>query len=358
MTWFDSRLVTHKPYGHRVTGGGIVAAGWPTNGRLLSVEAGDETHAKDHLVIISDDAGGAIVAWEVDHDYTTTNISVQHLLSSGALDPVWPQAGAVVCNATGRQVDATLATDGGGGAIVAWTDARDLSVPKRGTDIYAQRVDRYGELGSPEPAITGAVDVPADQGGHVALTWTASYLESAPYSVVTTYKLFRSDVPSPYLWQEVGSVPASGASSYTFDAPTLSDSSAAGAADAAFRVEARSAGGQVWASDPATAHSVDNLGVPGDGLPARLELSVTPNPTAAAASLRLALPRPGVLRLAVYDVGGRRVRLLAEGALDAGVRTIEWDLRDDRGRHVNPGLYFVRLDDSGETRFRRLAVGR
>ena len=45
----------------------------------------------------------------------------------------------------------------------------------------------------------------------------------------------------------------------------------------------------------------------------------------------------------IYDIGGRVVRHLAERAYPAGTHTARWDLRDDQGRAVARGVYFVRL---------------
>ncbi|MFN0151609.1 MAG: FlgD immunoglobulin-like domain containing protein [bacterium] len=47
--------------------------------------------------------------------------------------------------------------------------------------------------------------------------------------------------------------------------------------------------------------------------------------------------------LAVYDVSGRRVKTLASGTRPTGVGSIAWDGRDDGGRDVTSGTYFLRL---------------
>ncbi len=56
--------------------------------------------------------------------------------------------------------------------------------------------------------------------------------------------------------------------------------------------------------------------------------------------------------LAIHSVDGRRVRLLMRGALPAGERVVEWDGRDEAGRSVAPGVYFVewRFGAERETR--------
>lgn len=45
---------------------------------------------------------------------------------------------------------------------------------------------------------------------------------------------------------------------------------------------------------------------------------------------------------AVYDVFGRRVRTLVNGALPAGSTLFMWDGCAERGNRVSSGIYFVR----------------
>jgi hypothetical protein len=53
--------------------------------------------------------------------------------------------------------------------------------------------------------------------------------------------------------------------------------------------------------------------------------------------------------LAVFDVRGSMVRILAHGKLDAGLHRIEWDGTKDSGRMVSNGVYFYRLRIGSET---------
>jgi hypothetical protein len=69
----------------------------------------------------------------------------------------------------------------------------------------------------------------------------------------------------------------------------------------------------------------------------------SPNPFRGHAALRFGLSRAGEVRLEMFDVGGRRVRTLAEGMRSAGSHLVPWDGRDDGGRPVGAGIYFVRL---------------
>ncbi|MFH1502539.1 MAG: FlgD immunoglobulin-like domain containing protein, partial [Candidatus Eisenbacteria bacterium] len=93
--------------------------------------------------------------------------------------------------------------------------------------------------------------------------------------------------------------------------------------------------------------SVDSSGVE-DGL-VRLALHpARPNPFRGETELSFTLPSSQHAELAVYSVDGRLVRRLASGTAGAGANSAVWDGRDESGRRVGSGLYFVRLEaDSG-----------
>jgi carboxypeptidase T len=81
-----------------------------------------------------------------------------------------------------------------------------------------------------------------------------------------------------------------------------------------------------------------------------------PNPARSVAHLGIALPRAASLRLEIYDLQGRRVRTLASGRLGAGRYALAWDLRDDAGRPVAPGIYLARLSGEAGDRTRRIVL--
>ena len=94
-------------------------------------------------------------------------------------------------------------------------------------------------------------------------------------------------------------------------------------------------------------------------LPVRFVMSSpTPNPARDIATIRWSLPESGVVRLHLYDLEGRRVKILEDGLTQAGEHVRPIPLRDDAGRTLANGLYFLRLDWNGETRVQRLAVVR
>ncbi len=81
-----------------------------------------------------------------------------------------------------------------------------------------------------------------------------------------------------------------------------------------------------------------------------------PNPAAGGATIAFALPAAGSATVAVYDVAGRRVRELRRQSFDAGVQRLAWDGRDDDGRAVGDGVYFVRVESAARTSVARLTV--
>ena len=83
-----------------------------------------------------------------------------------------------------------------------------------------------------------------------------------------------------------------------------------------------------------------------------------PNTARDSATIKFSLAEAGDAALAVYDLSGRRVATLASGAAAAGEREIVWNLTDDGGAAVPPGVYIYRLQAPGGTAARRLVVAR
>jgi hypothetical protein len=73
-----------------------------------------------------------------------------------------------------------------------------------------------------------------------------------------------------------------------------------------------------------------------------------PNPANPQAKFLYVLPRSGGasygVKLRIYDVNGRLVRKLVDGAQPAGPHVAVWNGTDDLGRGVASGHYFARID--------------
>ncbi len=99
--------------------------------------------------------------------------------------------------------------------------------------------------------------------------------------------------------------------------------------------------------------------VPPAPTPAWLWLaSPAPNPARGATLLRYTLPSAAPVRLELFDLAGRRVRVIEEGERSAGDHATQFDGSDADGRAVAAGLYFVRLETGGRSATTRLVIAR
>jgi hypothetical protein len=114
-------------------------------------------------------------------------------------------------------------------------------------------------------------------------------------------------------------------------------------------------GGAGTCSDPSNQTGVED----GDPLPIPTALfGMSPNPLRGGISGRItfSLARAGHARLDVFDLQGRLVKTVADGDYPAGSQDLAWDGRDEGGRPVGSGVYFLRLDAGGEILTRKGVV--
>lgn len=107
----------------------------------------------------------------------------------------------------------------------------------------------------------------------------------------------------------------------------------------------------------ATVAGVDTtavVGAPVAAATAATHLRALPSPFSKRTSVAFGMPEAGPVRLSVYDAAGRLVARLLDANRDRGMHAVEWDGRDDRGRTVANGVYFLRLERDGGTIARKL----
>lgn len=88
-------------------------------------------------------------------------------------------------------------------------------------------------------------------------------------------------------------------------------------------------------------------------LPERFSLQQNyPNPFNPTTTIDFSVPRPGDVRLEIYNVLGQSIRVLVDEYLSAGEKRVEWDGLDQSGRPASSGIYLYRLsaDDFGQTK--------
>ncbi len=87
-------------------------------------------------------------------------------------------------------------------------------------------------------------------------------------------------------------------------------------------------------------------------------LSCSPNPFNPALSIRYVLPEAGHIILKAHDPTGQLVRVISDRLGSVGEHTVEWDGRDNAGRQLGSGVYFIRFTAPQMTEVRRVTLVR
>jgi hypothetical protein len=122
VCWTDLRGAAEDIYVQRVDGNAIPQ--WTTNGVAVCTAADRQQFAG----MVTDMAGGAILAWRDDRDPGNSDIYAQRVNAAGT--PVWTPNGKVVCADPGTQQGAVLASDGASGAVIAWARLSQLPIAR------------------------------------------------------------------------------------------------------------------------------------------------------------------------------------------------------------------------------------
>lgn len=80
---------------------------------------------------------------------------------------------------------------------------------------------------------------------------------------------------------------------------------------------------------------------------ARLRLAIAPNPARGALTLRWSLPAAGHVRVAIHDVTGRELAVLAHGRFEAGAHAVRWT---GEAARLAPGVYWASVATPWGTR--------
>ena len=81
-----------------------------------------------------------------------------------------------------------------------------------------------------------------------------------------------------------------------------------------------------------------------------------PNPFNPTTRISFTLAEAGQIELSVFDVSGRKRATLANSSNTIGTQEIVWSGKDDSGRELSSGVYFVRLAYRGGSQTRKLVL--
>ncbi len=136
ITWMDKRYGDYDVYAQRVNSAGALQ--WTATGVLVCASPFNQSNPK----LDPDGSGGAIIAWQDNRNGNDYDVYAQRINSAGALQ--WASTGVSMCNLTlSSQSAVEICTKGGiNGAIVAWKDDRGGTF----SQVYMQRVDPSGAV--------------------------------------------------------------------------------------------------------------------------------------------------------------------------------------------------------------------
>jgi len=167
IAWVDQRTGLDI-YAQRIDANGFVK--WTANGIAISTAA----YFRAQAAIISDGSGGAIITWADYRNGIDFDIYAQRVDGNGVIK--WTADGVGICMGKGDQTFPVMTSDGNGGAIITWTDQRDLAT--NSNDIYAQGINADGTLKWPQTiAISTNPDgvvspsITTDGSGGAIITW-------------------------------------------------------------------------------------------------------------------------------------------------------------------------------------------
>jgi len=83
-----------------------------------------------------------------------------------------------------------------------------------------------------------------------------------------------------------------------------------------------------------------------------------PNPFNPQTNIRFSLTKQEFVKIEVFDVSGRKVRLLVNEVRSQGDHSVRWDGYDDEGMGVSSGVYFCRLTSTQKTQTTKMTIVR
>jgi hypothetical protein len=85
--------------------------------------------------------------------------------------------------------------------------------------------------------------------------------------------------------------------------------------------------------------------------PSSFNLSAAPNPFNATTVISFTVPHEANVRISVYDLTGREVKMLVEGRTELGEHRVRLD-----GEGMTSGIYFVRMESAGASKTAKITL--
>ncbi|MGK9368855.1 T9SS type A sorting domain-containing protein [Melioribacter sp. Ez-97] len=81
-----------------------------------------------------------------------------------------------------------------------------------------------------------------------------------------------------------------------------------------------------------------------------------PNPFNPTTKINFSLTKSSNVTLNVYNILGQKIRTLIDQKMSPGTYSATWNGRDDFGRQVSSGVYFIGLESESFRAFRKIVL--
>jgi len=314
------------------TSGGTRAQGFKSNGVGAWSRVPLSTTANNlPPSIVSDGTGGAVVGWGGGGSY------IQRVSSAGLRE--WGNTSTGVLLSSGGNMVSLLAY-GGGGAIATWQDFRSGT----NDNVYAQAIDAAGgaHWGTNGAAICTATQdqrlpqIVSDGGTGSYITWFDDRSASTGSDIYAQHV----DATGAGQWTTDGIALCAAPGNQEY--PTITTDKAGGA----FVVwQDHRSGTDYDIYLQRVGPDASTLAVPVSGTAANL--GAWPNPFFDRVQISFELSAPAEVRASVVDICGRLVQDLGSSWLSGGPHQLQWDGTTLSGASARPGLYFLTVSRPG-----------
>jgi len=325
---------------------------WDTSGVALAPKP-MFLQQQTNEVIVSDNAGGAIYAWEQSASGSSAHAYAGHISASGAITWITPSdsIGILVdANASSGQKNLSMISGGDGTAFLTWTDGASYT--------YVQKIAADGSLpwGSNPTSITnGGTNgeaLTADGSGGVIVAWGQG-LQNGVNIFAQRVNGSGQTVWSNPTYGTTGN-PVSTTPSTFQSHPAIVSDNAGGAIVAWYDQRATGYGGayDVYAQHLGSDGSATKVIQRTLNVPIQFSLSQNyPNPFNPSTRIEFSVAHSGYVSLRIYDMLGREVATLVDQELTPSSYSVTWN-----AANVASGAYFCRLQSGNFIQTKKLLL--
>ena len=307
---------------------------WGADGRQICSELSTPLETQ----ITGDGSHGAIITW-TDTRNLIGQVCVQRIDANG--NPLWQANGIAICQY--HSIYSSIASDGQGGAFITWADNRNNNTSN--WNIYAQRINGNGKTLWTQDGIPICTDTSEQLdnqitsfGNGAIITWDDGRNGNLNYDIYAQ----RIDSGGATLWAKDGNIVCDEKANQ--DLPQITYGGNGGAIIAwedqrNYGFNSNDIYAQYISGDGSIPAKYLNVSNQNAAAPGKFQLNQNyPNPFNPSTTIQYQIPKSGMVIIKVYDVLGREVKTLVNQYQQNGKYDIKFD-----GSNFPSGIYYYRM---------------